>query len=378
MKNLINNVSLNSKPLAVVTSDWHVALNAWKKFPSIKGDAEYSLTQIVDMAIGLNVPLIAAGDLFDIKNPDSYSIHVVSNQMARMYEKGLPVYYVQGQHEMSDPTWLSLFKGCENVHNKHFKIKGVDFFGYDYFLPKSVEDSYNRFKPADVLVTHQVWSELLPHTGQEFCCSYSLVEHNLKYKALISGDFHSHFVSDVNDMKFVSPGSICLQDLKESCNKAAWIMTEDLGFVSAPYKTRRLIQSVINSESDLHTMVKVAEKVESDDMPNDIGRPIFRLRYSTKLDNVNAAITSAFKDKAHVDLVPIIEEIVDLPSVASDLDKLVGSFDINSSFHESLKDFCDVTERSYSDLIKLWSSRSVEDLRGELDNMLSDIKSGGT
>ena len=90
------------KPIAVVTSDWHIALNAWKKLPDIKGDAEFSLRQIVDAALALNVPIIAAGDLFDVKHPDSYTVNVTAKHMARLHSAGLKCFYVQGQHEMAN------------------------------------------------------------------------------------------------------------------------------------------------------------------------------------------------------------------------------------------------------------------------------------
>lgn len=385
MSALLTDIKFKGKPIAVVTSDWHVALGAWKKLPDIRGDAEFSLSQIVDITLALGVPLVAAGDLFDIKHPDSYSVDVVSRQMYRLHLSKLPCLYVQGQHEMSSPTWLSLFPNCEHIHDRHFKLGKVDCFGYDYFLPSSLEDSYNRFKPADVLVTHQVWSELLPHAGQEFCCSYKLVADQIGYKSIISGDFHSHFITDIGigdkpvGPTFVSPGSICLQDLKESCNKAAWVLMDNLEFVSVPYKTRRLVHCTLASESDLHTVVKLAEGVTSDDLPGGIGKPIYRIRYSTDLDNVSAAVTAAFKGKAHIDLVPIIEDSSEIPaSDSSSSDPLTGAVDINASFHESLKEFCDTSHRSYNDLIRLWSSRSVDDIRKALVDISSEIKKNGT
>ena len=367
------------KPVAVITSDWHMALGAWKKLPDVKGDAEFSLSQIVDMAIGLKVPLIAAGDLFDTKNPDSYSVNAVATHMARMRQAGLPVYYVQGQHEMATPTWFSLFEGCHNVHDKHFEIGGVNFFGYDYFLPRSVEDSYSRFKPADVLITHQVWSELLPFNGQEFCCSYNLVHEHVKYKAIVSGDYHSHFKAPIGSSVFVSPGSICLQDLKESCNKAAWVLTDDLGFTSAPYKTRRLIQCKVESDSDLHTLVKMADSIKSDDYPNGIGKPIIRVKYASTIDNVSAAVSSAFKGKAYYDLSPIIEgssEVEDTDTQQPE-ETVLEKVNIDECFQESLSNFCDPSDRGYGDLLRLWGARSTEAMRKELEDIANSIKTGG-
>jgi hypothetical protein len=221
-----------------------------------------------------------------------------------------------------------------------------------------------------------VWSELLPHTGQEFCCSFGLVGQNIPYKALISGDFHSHFVSQVGAMQFVSPGSICLQDLKESCNKALWVMTDRFEFLSLPYLSRKLVHFTIDSENSLNSLVSSADelvKINYLPLPDNIGKPIFRIRYSSSIDNVNAAITAAFKGKAHVDLVQVLDEENLVPMAVTEDNKSLN-LDTDASFHESLKDFCDVKDRSYTDLINMWSAKTVDDLRSHISHITSDIK----
>lgn len=377
MTDLLNNIKLTSKPVAVISSDWHVALNAWKKHPSIKGDAEFSLKQIVDIASHLGVPLIGAGDLFDVKNPDSYSVSSAAYHMARMHSLGLPVYYVQGQHEMSDPTWMSLFPGCENVHNVHFKIGDISFFGYDYFLPKSSEDSYERFNKADILVTHQVWSELIPRHGQSFCCSYEQVAQAHNYKAIVSGDYHSHFVKQCDthpSCVIVSPGSTCLQDMNESPNKAVWVLTSDFKFVSVPIRTRRLINMTIQSENDLFTSVGMAKDIIEDSLPNGIGKPIIRIKYNTGIKNVYAGMNNAYKDKAYLDFKPIMEEDDDIDeAVEHHPIKLVTS-SADEIFCESLESCLPGKHRGHSDIVRLWKTTNLDELRVEIKQIAEEIK----
>lgn len=375
MTDLLSGIKFRSPPIAVISSDWHVALNAWKKYPEIRGDAEFSLSQIVDISTALNVPLIAAGDLFDVKNPDSYTVNVTARQMKRMLEANLPVFYVQGQHEMASPTWFSLFEGCKHVHDKTFEISGIKFYGYDYFLPKSFDDSYVRFKPADVLVTHQVWSELLPRHGQIHCCSYSLIAQNNTYKAIISGDFHSHFTTNIENTSctFVSPGSICLQDMNEPANKSVWVMTENYEFISVPIKSRKVISANIKSDNDLNTVVSMSSGLSEDtDIPNGIGKPILRIKYNTDIKNVFAAVTNAYKGKAHLDFKPIIDEVEEEPVDVQDIS--IKSSSADEAFCESLQHFFPGDNRGSNDVIRLWKTNTLDELRGEITSIVDEIK----
>lgn len=373
MSNLLNNVNIKGNPIAVISSDWHIALNAWKKHPEIKGDAAFSLSQIVDICLSLNVPMLAAGDLFDIKNPDSYTVNTTAHHMQRLAKSNLPVYYVQGQHEMACPPWFSLFSNCTHVHDKEFQIGKIKFYGYDYFLPKSEEDSYQRFKPADVLVTHQVWSELLPRHGQSFCCSYIKIAQELNYKAIISGDFHSHFKETAEGTKcvFVSPGSICLQDMNEPPIKAVWIITDNLEFVSVPIKSRRIIQTAVLSENDLNTVVAMADTISNDELPDGIGVPILRVKFNTDIKNVFAAISSAYKGKAHLDFKPLV---VESDEFSIELPDSIPTASADEAFCESLNAYFPSKDRGINDIIRIWKTNSLDDLRKEIDTISNEVK----
>ena len=125
-------------PLMVLSSDWHLSPFSWKKHPNVHRDSYYSLQQIVDLCIQLNVPLIAAGDLFDIKHPPSESVVFCVEQMARLQRVGLPVYYIQGQHELSEIPWISLCPNATHIDSfksdlnfKTFDIQGLRVAGQD-------------------------------------------------------------------------------------------------------------------------------------------------------------------------------------------------------------------------------------------------------
>lgn len=372
MPRIIPSTVVTGKPVALIASDWHVQSTAWKKFPEVRRDAEHSLEQIVDYAVALGVPLIAPGDLFDSKFPCSYSVGVVKAQMDRM--KKLGVFYIQGQHEMSNPTWMSLFDGCINIHDSEFKIGGISFFGYDYFLPKSVEDSYSRFKKADVLITHQVWEELLPMNGQEFCCSYNLINSRVGYESIVSGDFHSHFIEDIGGSKFVSPGSICLQDLNEPPKKAAWLLCDDMSFTSMPYNTRELISVTIVTEDDLKKVVTSIGSIKDSDLPYGIGRPLLKVRFSTKVKGVYDAITEACKGVAYVDFKQQVEgaQVVELAlSIREDGDCSVKADDL---FKEAILSMPSLADRTRHDLFRLWNAKSGVELREEIDNIICEVK----
>ena len=83
----------------VFSADWHLSFGTWAKHATLVGDSYHSLRQIVDYCIDVNCPLVAGGDLFDKPVPDPVSVSVMCREMDRMQAAGLPVYFIQGQHE---------------------------------------------------------------------------------------------------------------------------------------------------------------------------------------------------------------------------------------------------------------------------------------
>src|SRR5690242_13525682 len=108
------------KPLCIGSSDWHLERHAWVRYPELAGDAYYGLKQIIDVCVDRQLPLLAAGDLFDKTFPDSRSVSFAMKQMDRMKDSKLPVFFTQGQHEMAkDNPWLGLHFWPVWMHNDH-------------------------------------------------------------------------------------------------------------------------------------------------------------------------------------------------------------------------------------------------------------------
>src|SRR5690606_25230151 len=89
-----------------LTSDWHIAPGAWKH-KGVLGDAKYALEQVVDWCVRHRAPLLAAGDLFDVDDPDPGSVRLVHEQCDRLRAADVPLVYTVGQHERRrEGTWM--------------------------------------------------------------------------------------------------------------------------------------------------------------------------------------------------------------------------------------------------------------------------------
>jgi hypothetical protein len=208
----------------------------------LTGDPYAALHEIVDKCVEYDVPLIAAGDLFDKPIPDPVSVNVMCQEIQRMQEAQLPVYFTQGQHERvkrsivassaeqgGSPCWMNVHQWPIHVHGESFEIDGVKFFGLDWLPPDELErvldpdlHHVNAIpEDAAVLVCHQVWEEFMgEHCNPE--CDISMVPH---VKTILTGDYHE-LSSAVRvgrtgqQVLMISAGSTNIRSMGESSTKA--------------------------------------------------------------------------------------------------------------------------------------------------------------
>lgn len=372
------------KPIMVLSSDWHISPYSWKKHPKIQKDSYYSLQQIVDLAIKLNVPLIGAGDLFDIKNPPSDSVIFCVKQMQRLAKVNLPVYYVQGQHELSENPWMNL---CENaVHIDSFKagpgltefeIKGLRVVGQDIeFSAASFLNQCRAFyekannSKYDLYVTHQVWADFIQKRDESF-----MFKNATFAKIIYTGDMHKTDVLTVNGTKCLSSGSINMQASNESPHKYVFVLYDDLSFKEHELKTRPFWSFEVKSEEDLNNLLNVS----SDDMldtwphrnlPSHIQTPLVCVRYQNSIPNGYELLVDKFKDWNY-EILPTdfqSEEVV----AAVDRKRLQDLVDISECVEQT--GFSKETA-AHQDAVRIFNSVNVEEeLKQMRKEHLEEIK----
>lgn len=185
----------------IACADLHLNLNMWTNNKAIVNDSLFSFYNILDLAEQLDIPVVIAGDIFDTKMISSELFRYVS--AIRNMFKDVKIYYVNGNHDSVNPSWLSHLHGTVKLGKDPVDINGKQVVGIDYQLVNDFEDALNAVYPfSDVLVTHQTYSCFF-NTPASIDCQL-LVNRG----TVISGDYHKpmSYVLD-NNTHIISPGS---------------------------------------------------------------------------------------------------------------------------------------------------------------------------
>ncbi len=289
------------KPNLVLTSDWHLERAAWAKHPTLTGDSYYSVRQIIQYAMDNRVSaVLAAGDLFDKPTPDSNSVGVAIEAVSRLATADIPLYFTQGQHEkVRGEPWFSV-AGANYAHKQLLDLDGVIVYGLDYTRPDILkEEIANIPESANLLMMHQVWRNFMGElrtTDGDF-------EMLPPVDLILTGDFHKALIYNKNDIKAVSPGSICMQSIDEESSKSFFVLNDDFSISKIPLKARKVFRYIINSEYDLQKFldVQIKEAQEfQEDVPDYVQKNIVDVKYNMDLNNVFIRLTKHVGDRVHL------------------------------------------------------------------------------
>jgi DNA repair exonuclease SbcCD nuclease subunit len=317
----------------VFSADWHLSYGTWAGKPSLVGDSYYSLRQIIDYCIEHDCSLIAGGDLFDKPVPDPVSVSVMCREMDRMQAEGLPVYFIQGQHERvkrsalgsselgGSPEWMNVHAWPTHVHKKVFSIENRQFYGLDWTPPDRIEEELAAIPEGTYfLVCHQVWREFMGDTVCQPECNLSMVP---VVQEVLTGDFHE--TTNAHNGAYTvmhSPGSISMRSMGEPAEKyffhfLGWNEVEeaehpDVGESLHPMEaiklqTRVMAEVNIDTEETLDAFVQYEPEPVAWDiagLPEELEKPMLRVNYHDDIPEVYDRIVAAVGDTAHLFLYP--------------------------------------------------------------------------
>lgn len=357
------------KPAALLTSDWHLSPLVMKKLPNVKFDSYYALKQIVDKTIEYNIPLIGAGDLFDVDNPPAESVRFCADQMKRLSDSNLKVYYVQGQHEYAKRPWMGLFDNAEHMHVEKdgefvgVTVNGINMLGMDIQKNGSqfaidcarLNAKHNSFK-FDLFVTHQVWGDFIKKSDDNVM--FKRVEFA---KMVYTGDFHKYEVRTVNGMPCLSSGSTCIRATNEQPEKKIFVLYDDLSFEPIPINTRPFFQFSIKSAEDLEKLSNLSlEELYASwpcvDLPRMLNEPLVHIKYQTNLLRAHEVISNKFAVKGwHLDMTPVDFNSIEIIAAAErqGMSSVVTVQDCLNSLE------IDPESDIYKDAIRLYESSDV-------------------
>jgi DNA repair exonuclease SbcCD nuclease subunit len=356
-KNSKPNSKPDSKPIAIITADWHLTDNAWKWRPNLSGDALFGLSQICSIARKYGLPIIAAGDMFDIKRPPLKIL--LESQELLIDTQG---YFVQGNHDkitMSGGSWFSLATAdadwtnldgnntwgeSDTVLTKAYELREdintetIPFLndaqlelepfvpadltgertvwvldGIDYTdTPEQFQERLNDFCPARnydrmrrILVLHQ-------NCAQIFGAGEWELDHGMipdYYDFVICGHFHKAVLTTIRtrsgkEIPCLSPGGIHLLSIVEDPVKRLYFLCEDGAVYSKRLITRRVIRQDMQNATEsqiresLVRLVPTLRQKPPVKRPKELETPIVSVIYNANtVDSLKALFESVLKEE---------------------------------------------------------------------------------
>lgn len=294
-------------------ADAHLQESAWST-RAVVGDAAFSLEQIIAYAVANRAKaVIGAGDLIDKQRNRAYPIKEFFRQLDRLRAANIPFFYIQGQHDRDNPTWLSAHSHAQHLHGKLVKEDGISIYGMDWQPADKIHDEMAKIPAGtDVFVAHQVWGEFMGGvtTPEADFSDVPVVS------TVFTGDLHVNrrFATtgkDGQSLVVYSPGSTCRQSIDEQTDK--YFMTlEDGVWTSVPLQVRPTLDDVeIADDDELNKYIyslplriaAMAEAVET--LPPHMRRPYLRIKYGAELNDAARRLETVCADKVHLFLKEI-------------------------------------------------------------------------
>ena len=284
--------SSSTEPIMLVTSDWHMMHHAWKNKPELYGDAECVLGQVVKAASDRNLPILAAGDLFNSKYPSISHLERTSEILC-----GVNGYYIMGNHDRTEIPWMKLvarnwvnlaaqpveITACSDRSShkaqpdmtlelaplfpcgRNWHLYGIHYEKYADRLQEKLDELENSLDPEDgvgrILVLHQGSEPIVP-VG-----NFELTDRMIPdlFDLVIVGHYHTPEVfrlltKEGRSIPCLSPGGLHLKSIKEEPHKKLYTLFSDGSIRSEELVTRRVIQANFHGCDELMVRQK-AEKI---------------------------------------------------------------------------------------------------------------------
>ena len=314
-------------------ADLHIREHPWTGRPDIRGDAEYALEKIRDLALEGGHHVVIAGDLFHTAKPTCWAVSLVQNFVHEILGSGLNVMHVLGNH---DPNpWISTSPDLANsiIHLDYEVVSDVlgthSVTGMDYTPINNIQQRLSEIDPsAEVLVTHQAFSEAFRWSPQ-----LSLSDVPDWIRLVLSGDIHKHFTC-VNKLgqRLMYPGPPHMTAMGDDEKGGAWIVSDDLSVQGVNVPKRRVLREECSSSTQIQEIATRAMDVyrDSTDLPEELRAPLISVKWRVgEVENVEEILQDALKGRGHVFGYPQPENALE----GEEIDYEVGK--------HSLRDFLD-------------------------------------
>lgn len=323
-------------PLGIFAADFHLSPTTWVKHPELRDDAYHSLDQVCGFAMQHRVPLFMLGDIFDKARPESESVQVFCDAMARLKQAGIPVYFIRGNHDYTEPPWPLISRWAMSIHKRTERLGRFKIYGLDYTPRGSLAAELAQVPGGtDILVAHQSWSEIQGVGATDG--SLSEIHHA---GWLITGDYHIHGTwqgeSASGPIRVYSPGATCMQALDEPPEKFCLLLSEEGDgrptITSLPIDTRAFQCHRVTTPASLDQLCTWFAHMPPfpQDHPGVVGRPIYRVQFLDSLPDAYKRLTAALGEpnqKCHFFPEPLHAEVEQVAVQLSPAQIQAGGFD---------------------------------------------------
>lgn len=280
------------------TADWHIRDTQYGR--AFRGDdVTRSVWEVVDRAIAEKVDfIINGGDTFQIARPSGPMMDLLFSVHAKLKAAGIPMFIVTGNHDMAQPSFLSLpdyagtapdeqLAGVICLDNRTVSYKGVRLAGFPGLPWQEVAPAIAAMEPVDILCWHGAVNEFVPF---EMDNAWSMADMPRgKAKAWLLGDIHLPGRQRMEDGTLVAyPGPIELQERGEPAVKKIDFYTLADGWRDAPFPepfeyeldTRKVVFLTIGDEQQADQAIGVVRQAVLD---NPARPPMVFLSYTREM-----------------------------------------------------------------------------------------------
>jgi len=350
-------------------ADAHLSEQMYVHRPLIRGDSYRALDSIVDKILDKHEEgsVIFCGDNFNSARPSALDVHVMMESVYRLEQKGIAVYGIQGNHDLSKKSWMDL---CEvnNLHKQTIEIEGKKVYGLDYTPGARIFeelDHINREIECDILVLHQSFVHLCPFD------SYSLEVDDIPgsvREAVVSGHIH---IPDKREnslgISVVSPGATHPRSISQP--SGTFIQYNDKDFLHIATPSSRLIKRFfVFDKPSMEETVEELEKLEYMTKKGFDEWPLIEIKYHVDcisyLEKLNKYI-----DRCHLFTKAHAESLMD---PAEEI-----QIDMNTSKKDILEQCIDKDSPEFKLTMTLLESNPtlvIEELDAEFRSVIKEIK----
>lgn len=313
--------------LAIVVGDTHLAERTWANRRTLTGDSFNSFLQATTEAIRRRLPMVLLGDIFDAKNLSSGVLQFFCDHMDKLQEQGIPVYYVQGNHDCVTPPWPAVHKWPIHINGTVIRLGALsglqcECYGLDYFpIARYVAELSRIPETAKVLFTHQAWADF----GKMGSSDAAMAQMLPRGITVATGDLHIAMYSrgtaaNGDGVLLMSPGATCMQAINEPQQHFIYEMRlQDDGVVSfdpIPLHTRLVYEFRCTTQAEFDAAVMQIAGLpkassSADTWIHSIDTPIVRIKYpiSVSEDSYVRLVSAATKSGSHLFTDPQLEAV---------------------------------------------------------------------